>query len=273
MFKFGVFIGIIFQVTSAQLITPAPSQTLWGQCGGIAWTGPTICSPYYSTTPITCTTYNPYYAQCIPDNNRPTTTPAPTTTIQDCMPMLSCTTSVCGYPCGDRTLTSCVSHNACAKTTPPAPSFPVCECTTSPTTSKTTTPCTTSATTCTTFAACCGKSASACVTFCGSTYSSTIPYTRFTCTCPPTSSSCTRTASCYNVPLCCGNSTSSCVTWCSGTTPPPTPTTTRLFCTCPPSTRTTATAEVITATAIVRRVQTIQQKKAVKGKAYGKVKA
>ncbi|KAF3936025.1 Endoglucanase-4 [Dactylella cylindrospora] len=39
---------------------PAPTQNKWGQCGGIGHTGPTICA-----TDATCTTMNPYYAQCI----------------------------------------------------------------------------------------------------------------------------------------------------------------------------------------------------------------
>ncbi|KAF9885988.1 hypothetical protein FE257_012166 [Aspergillus nanangensis] len=37
------------------------SQTLYGQCGGSGYTGATACA-----ATATCTTYNPYYAQCIP---------------------------------------------------------------------------------------------------------------------------------------------------------------------------------------------------------------
>ncbi|KAF3168218.1 hypothetical protein TWF788_010948 [Orbilia oligospora] len=370
----GIVIGIILGAASAQ-VTPAPSQTLWGQCGGIAWTGPTTCSPYYSNTPVKCTTYNPYYAQCIPDNDKPTTTPSPTTTIRDCMPMLSCTTSLCGANCPDRTLTACVTHNACATTTPGRPTFPICECTTSSTSSRctttstcspyldcckytqtacasycigqpppttvpypisscsrttcaptsttcisslstcayfsaccgmsqikcanycegatpppiqspttiacvcptpTTTPidtCSLTSRTCTTYDGCCGRTSTACVNFCGTSFSGRIPYTRATCTVCPTSSTttCIRTSSCYDVPLCCGRSTSSCISWCSGTTPPPTSTATRLVCTCPPNT--TTTIRVTTPTAIVKRVHTVQHKRAWKGKAYGDVKA
>ncbi|KAK6343797.1 hypothetical protein TWF696_007459 [Orbilia brochopaga] len=40
--------------------TGGPMQTKWGQCGGIGFTGPTICSPTAS-----CSTLNPYYAQCL----------------------------------------------------------------------------------------------------------------------------------------------------------------------------------------------------------------
>ncbi|KAF3313566.1 hypothetical protein TWF173_005858 [Orbilia oligospora] len=320
--NFGIVIGIILGAASAQ-VTPAPSQTLWGQCGGIAWTGPTTCSPYYSNTPVKCTTYNPYYAQCIPDNDKPTTAPPPTTTIRDCMPMLSCTTSLCGANCPDRTLTACVTHNACATTTPGRPTFPICECTTSSTSSRcisslstcdyfpaccgmsqvkcanycegatpppiqspttmacvcptpTTTPidtCSLTSRTCTTYDGCCGKTSTACVNFCGTSFSGRIPYTRATCTACPTSSTttCIRTSSCYDVSLCCGRSTSSCMSWCSGTTPPPTSTPTRLVCTCPPNT--TTTIRVTTPTAIVKRVHTVQHKRAWKGKAYGDVKA
>jgi cellulose 1,4-beta-cellobiosidase len=34
-------------------------QTHYGQCGGIGYTGPTVCAPY------TCTYSNPYYSQCL----------------------------------------------------------------------------------------------------------------------------------------------------------------------------------------------------------------
>lgn len=37
------------------------SQTVYGQCGGTGWTGPTAC-----VASATCTTLNPYYAQCLP---------------------------------------------------------------------------------------------------------------------------------------------------------------------------------------------------------------
>lgn len=44
-------------------ITPAPgpSQTLWGQCGGNGWSGPTAC-----VTTARCTTQNAWHAQCVP---------------------------------------------------------------------------------------------------------------------------------------------------------------------------------------------------------------
>ncbi|KAF3918304.1 hypothetical protein ABW21_db0205033 [Orbilia brochopaga] len=37
-----------------------PVQTLYGQCGGIGWTGPTACAP-----PAACQSGNPYYSQCL----------------------------------------------------------------------------------------------------------------------------------------------------------------------------------------------------------------
>jgi poly(hydroxyalkanoate) depolymerase family esterase len=40
---------------------PGPSQTLWGQCGGNGWNGPTAC-----VTTARCTTQNAWYAQCVP---------------------------------------------------------------------------------------------------------------------------------------------------------------------------------------------------------------
>jgi endo-1,4-beta-xylanase len=47
-------------------------QSLWGQCGGIGWTGQTTC-----VSGASCQTLNPYYAQCLPGT---ATTTARTTT-------------------------------------------------------------------------------------------------------------------------------------------------------------------------------------------------
>ncbi|KAL1962281.1 hypothetical protein VTN77DRAFT_9871 [Rasamsonia byssochlamydoides] len=59
-------------VTSPAVITSAPAtisaasgsdgsvQSLYGQCGGINWTGPTACASGSS-----CTSWNPYYYQCV----------------------------------------------------------------------------------------------------------------------------------------------------------------------------------------------------------------
>lgn len=51
--------------TSAKSTTTSPTntsgQSLYGQCGGNGWTGPTACS-----AEATCTSYNDYYSQCVP---------------------------------------------------------------------------------------------------------------------------------------------------------------------------------------------------------------
>jgi cellulase len=50
-------------LTTVTTTTSPPSggagQTLWGQCGGSGWTGPTSCAQGH------CTTLNPYYNQCV----------------------------------------------------------------------------------------------------------------------------------------------------------------------------------------------------------------
>ncbi|RHZ65541.1 putative cellobiohydrolase [Aspergillus thermomutatus] len=68
------------------LLLPAvqAQQTMWGQCGGQGWSGPTIC-----VAGAVCSTQNAYYAQCLPgatttsstlSTTTKTTTTAPTTT-------------------------------------------------------------------------------------------------------------------------------------------------------------------------------------------------
>ncbi|KAI0502956.1 carbohydrate-binding module family 1 protein [Xylaria bambusicola] len=54
----------VASTTAAQTATTTVSggvaaQTLYGQCGGMNWDGPTACAEG------TCTEYNPYYAQCV----------------------------------------------------------------------------------------------------------------------------------------------------------------------------------------------------------------
>lgn len=49
--------------SSTAVTTPPPAsgtQTLYGQCGGSGYSGPTKCA-----SPAVCTTLNPYYAQCL----------------------------------------------------------------------------------------------------------------------------------------------------------------------------------------------------------------
>ena len=50
-------------VTSVTDTTPSNTavQSLYGQCGGNSWSGPTACAAQ-----ATCTSYNDYYAQCVP---------------------------------------------------------------------------------------------------------------------------------------------------------------------------------------------------------------
>ncbi|KAF8149425.1 hypothetical protein B0H34DRAFT_733708 [Crassisporium funariophilum] len=40
-----------------------PGQTHWGQCGGIGWTGFTLCQK-----PWTCQVTNPYFSHCLDPN-------------------------------------------------------------------------------------------------------------------------------------------------------------------------------------------------------------
>ncbi|KAF3916655.1 Beta-glucosidase [Dactylellina cionopaga] len=46
--------------TTTPAPTGGPQQSKWGQCGGVGYTGASICSPT-----ATCSTLNPYYAQCL----------------------------------------------------------------------------------------------------------------------------------------------------------------------------------------------------------------
>lgn len=49
--------------SSSAATTPPPpggTQTLYGQCGGSGYSGPTICA-----SPAVCSVLNPYYAQCV----------------------------------------------------------------------------------------------------------------------------------------------------------------------------------------------------------------
>ncbi|KAK6530546.1 hypothetical protein TWF281_007389 [Arthrobotrys megalospora] len=47
--------------TTAYITTTASRlQSKFGQCGGVGWLGPTVC-----TTGSACSTANPYFAQCL----------------------------------------------------------------------------------------------------------------------------------------------------------------------------------------------------------------
>ncbi|KAF3155651.1 hypothetical protein TWF569_009013 [Orbilia oligospora] len=47
-------------ITTTTAPTGGPLQSKWGQCGGVGYTGASVCSPT-----ATCSTLNPYYAQCL----------------------------------------------------------------------------------------------------------------------------------------------------------------------------------------------------------------
>jgi hypothetical protein len=47
------------KTTTTTTVTTTAVAPLYGQCGGIGWTGPTACA-----TGV-CTAYSPYYAQCL----------------------------------------------------------------------------------------------------------------------------------------------------------------------------------------------------------------
>lgn len=68
---------------AALLVTGAVAQqSVWGQCGGIGWSGPTTC-----TSGNTCTKQNDYYYQCIPGGSGGgATTTTRTTTSQPSTP-------------------------------------------------------------------------------------------------------------------------------------------------------------------------------------------
>lgn len=46
--------------TSSSPPSGGGSQVLYGQCGGVGWTGPTTCQP-----PATCKAQNQWYSQCL----------------------------------------------------------------------------------------------------------------------------------------------------------------------------------------------------------------
>ncbi|EPS44931.1 hypothetical protein H072_1082 [Dactylellina haptotyla CBS 200.50] len=62
-------------VAAALVGAVSAQQSVWGQCGGVGWTGPTSCASGNS-----CSYLNDYYSQCVPGGNgNPTTTKTTTT--------------------------------------------------------------------------------------------------------------------------------------------------------------------------------------------------
>lgn len=71
MFSVAVLVGLLAATVNAQ-------SPVWGQCGGIGWTGATTC-----VSGTVCTKLNDYYSQCQPGAAPPPTTanpPPPSTT-------------------------------------------------------------------------------------------------------------------------------------------------------------------------------------------------
>ncbi|KAI0688731.1 hypothetical protein C8T65DRAFT_818099 [Cerioporus squamosus] len=62
-------------VAFALLQVARAQSPVWGQCGGIGWSGATTC-----VSGSVCTVLNSYYSQCVPGSAAPTTTSAPATT-------------------------------------------------------------------------------------------------------------------------------------------------------------------------------------------------
>ncbi|THU85736.1 beta-1,4-endoxylanase [Dendrothele bispora CBS 962.96] len=67
-------LSVLF-ATLLVFVTKATAQSpVWGQCGGIGWTGATSCA-----SGSACQVVNPYYSQCIPGAAGSTAAPSPTT--------------------------------------------------------------------------------------------------------------------------------------------------------------------------------------------------
>lgn len=91
LLQVGTIIALLLPLVSAQ------TQTLWGQCGGIGYSGPSVCGPG-----AVCTLYNPYYGQCTPGTTTLRSTTSSTRNItRDCTKTI-CVDSVnsCGVGYG-----------------------------------------------------------------------------------------------------------------------------------------------------------------------------
>ncbi|EWC43829.1 hypothetical protein DRE_07273 [Drechslerella stenobrocha 248] len=84
-------------------------QSMWGQCGGIGWNGPTNCN-----APASCSTLNPYYAQCLTDWNNPATS---TTTSRTTTPVTTTTTTTSSRTTTTTTTTSRTTTTTTTTTT------------------------------------------------------------------------------------------------------------------------------------------------------------
>jgi len=83
-------------VLAAALAGVAQAQVgLWGQCGGIGYTGSTSC-----VSGASCNVINPYYSQCIAGSNGGGQTTTKTTTARTTSPTTRTTTSAAGQSTG-----------------------------------------------------------------------------------------------------------------------------------------------------------------------------
>ncbi|KAK6527515.1 hypothetical protein TWF694_004498 [Orbilia ellipsospora] len=114
----------LFLASLAQLVQS--QQTLYGQCGGIGYTGPTVC-----VAAAACTSFNAYYYQCVPAAT--TTTAKPTTTKQ------STTTTTTKPTTTKSTTTAPTTTKSTTKSTTAPTTKSTTKSTTAPTTTKTTT--------------------------------------------------------------------------------------------------------------------------------------
>ncbi|EKM58509.1 glycoside hydrolase family 10 protein [Phanerochaete carnosa HHB-10118-sp] len=65
-------LSISFAALAVLLPFVQAQSPVWGQCGGIGWTGPTTC-----TTGNVCQEYSAYYSQCIPSGQATSVSSAP----------------------------------------------------------------------------------------------------------------------------------------------------------------------------------------------------
>ncbi|KAL4248019.1 Beta-xylanase [Abortiporus biennis] len=74
-------------ITLGAFVSVAAAQSaVWGQCGGIGWTGATTC-----VAGTTCTYFNDYYSQCIPSTTSAPTSPTTTATTTSSAPIATST--------------------------------------------------------------------------------------------------------------------------------------------------------------------------------------
>ncbi|EPS39906.1 hypothetical protein H072_6277 [Dactylellina haptotyla CBS 200.50] len=118
-----------FKVVALAVAVPlayAQTQTLWGQCYGITYKGPIICPDS-----ATCTTYNPYYGQCIPTSTpKPTTTKTTTpvvTTTSTCKTTTNCSATTLPVACGTALVTATYCQTLCAGAVPTRITVPAME--------------------------------------------------------------------------------------------------------------------------------------------------